>query len=467
MILSVKPEYFTVENNMTSNSNKTLCRFAPSPTGYLHVGNIRTAIINYLYAVKTGGDFILRFDDTDAERTRDEYAKMILVDMDWLGLKYNKFIKQSNRLDLYKKAKDHLIKTGRLYECYESQEEINLQRKAAIASGQAPIYNRASLNLTDEQKKNYQTQGIRPYYRFLLEDKIVAWDDQIKGHISYEGRHFSDPVLIRENDVPTYTFCSVVDDFELNITDIIRGEDHTTNTAIQIQIFEALKDLYPTALIPNFSHLALIKAKDAKISKREGGFDIKSLRQDGFEALTIINLLAQIGTSGSIKIYDHIDDLAKDFDFSRFSKSATNYDLGELETINQKLLAITDFKQIQPKLSAINPEIDEVFWQNLRSNITFLHEINDWWNICKKPFHFDHKKEDLEFLHLASGLLPQDTLNQDCWNIWLNLIKSKTDRKGKDLFMPLRLALTGKEHGPELKVLVNLIARQNIVARLN
>ena len=350
MTLFARPECFTVKNNMISNSAKTLCRFAPSPTGYLHVGNIRTAIINYLFAIKTGGDFILRFDDTDVERTKDQYAEMILKDMEWLGLKYNKLIKQSNRLDLYKKAKDHLIKTGRLYECYESQAELNLQRKAATASGQPPVYNRASLNLTNEQKKNYQDQGIRPYYRFLLEDKIVTWDDRIKGRIAYEGRHFSDPVLVRENDIPTYTFCSVVDDFDLNITDIIRGEDHITNTAIQIQIFEALKDLYPDSLIPNFSHLALIKAKDAKISKREGGFDIKSLRQDGFEALTIINLLAQIGTSESIKIYDHIDTLVKDFDFSKFSKSATNYDLGELETINQKLLTITDFEQIQAKL---------------------------------------------------------------------------------------------------------------------
>ncbi len=452
---------------MTPNSNKIICRFAPSPTGYLHVGNIRAAIINYLYAVKTGGNFILRFDDTDIERTRDQYGEMILKDMVWLGLKYNQFIRQSDRLELYEQAKNHLIKSGRLYECYESQTELNLQRKAAIASGQAPIYNRASLNLTNEQKKNYQDQGIRPYYRFLLEDKIVAWDDKVKGRIAYEGRHFSDPVVIRENNVPTYTFCSVIDDFDLKITDIIRGEDHLTNTAIQIQIFEALKDLYPDSSIPDFAHLALIKAKDAKISKREGGFDIKSLREDGLEPLAIINLLAQIGTSEALKIYDHIDKLAKDFDFSKFSKSATNYDLGELENINQKLLAVTDFEQIKSKLAALNPKIDHFFWQALRSNITFLGEIKDWWDICKQPFHFEHQKEDIEFLHLAASLLPEDTLNQDCWNIWLDLIKSKTNRKGKDLFMPLRLALTGQTHGPELKILVNLISRDDIIARLN
>lgn len=449
------------------NQNKTICRFAPSPTGYLHVGNVRTAIVNYLYSLKTGGDFILRFDDTDTERTKEEYAKMILTDINWLQMTYSKFIRQSDRLNLYLQAKNHLIKTGRLYECYESQAELNLARKAAIASGQAPIYNRASLKLTDEQKKNYQSQGIRPYYRFLLEDKLVAWDDKIKGRIAYEGRHFSDPVLIRENDVPTYTFCSVVDDFDLMVTDIIRGEDHITNTAIQIQIFEALQDLYPQAKIPDFSHLALVKTKDSKISKREGGFDIKQLREDGFEALTIINLLAQIGTSEAIKIYNNIEELSQNFNFSKYSKSATNYDLGELEIINQKLLAITDFKQVEPRLHALNPKIDQYFWQNLRPNITFLHEIKEWWNICKEPFHFDHKKEDIEFLSLAASLLPQDTLNQDCWNIWLNLIKTKTSRQAKDLFMPLRLALTGKKHGPELKTLVNLISRKDIISRLN
>jgi glutamyl-tRNA synthetase len=454
---------------MSSNFNKTRCRFAPSPTGYLHVGNIRAAIINYLYKIKTNGEFILRFDDTDVERTLDEYRKMIITDMNWLNLKYDQFFKQSTRLDIYKKAKNYLIKTGRLYECYESQAELNIQRKSTIASGQAPIYNRASLNLTTEQKQNYESQGIKPYYRFLLKDGSVSWNDKIKGRISYEGRHFSDPVLIRENNVPTYTFCSVVDDFDFKITDIIRGEDHITNTAIQIQIFEALQPLYSDVQIPEFSHLALIKAKESKISKREGGFDIKSLREAGFEPLAIINLLAQIGTSQAIKIYDDINQLAENFDFSNFSKSATNYDLSELENINQKLLASLDFSKIQERLKAIDfcKEIDEIFWQAVKANITFLHEVKKWYNICKKDFHFKHDQQDLEFLNLAANLLPLDTAAANCWEIWLDKIKSSSNRKGKDLFMPIRLALTGEQHGPELKYLVNLISREQIIARLN
>ncbi|MFT7086588.1 MAG: glutamyl-tRNA synthetase, partial [Rickettsiales bacterium] len=244
----------------------TICRFAPSPTGFLHVGNIRTAIINFLYTKKTGGEFILRLDDTDSVRTKDEYRLGILQDMAWLGLEHSKLVKQSDRLELYETAKNKLIKSGRLYECYESDAELNLQRKSQIASGIPPIYNRAALNFTNEQKENYKKDGIKPYYRFLLEDKIVSWEDKIKGKITYPGRNFSDPVLIRDNDVPTYTFCSVVDDIEMEITDIIRGEDHITNTAVQIQIFEGLE-----GKIPNFSHLALIKAKDGKISKRVGG----------------------------------------------------------------------------------------------------------------------------------------------------------------------------------------------------
>ncbi|MBU6338729.1 MAG: glutamate--tRNA ligase [Rickettsiales bacterium] len=444
----------------------TICRFAPSPTGFLHVGNIRAAIINFLYAKKTGGKFLLRLDDTDVERVKDEYRDMILTDMNWLGLKYDSLIKQSDRLDKYEAAKNLLIKSGRLYECYETPDELNIQRKSQIASGLTPIYNRAALNLTEEQKENFRAAGLKPHYRFLLEDKIVSWDDKIKGKITYEGRHFSDPVLVRDNNVPTYTFCSVVDDIEYNITDIIRGEDHITNTAIQIQIFEALiKEM--GGRVPEFSHLALVKASEGKISKREGGFDVKSLRNDGYEAFSIINLLAQIGTSGQINIYKNFDELEKNFALSNFSKSSTNYDISELNHINQKLLQIVDFKDIKPRLNEIGlSEIDENFFNALKANISFLSEFKIWFEICKKEFRYNHKDADKEFLQEAAKLLPQDTKNVNCWQIWLEEIKKNTTRKGKELFMPIRLALSGVEHGPELKTLVNLIARDEIIKRL-
>lgn len=436
----------------------TICRFAPSPTGFLHVGNIRAAIINYLYAKKTGGKFLLRLDDTDVERVRDEYRDQILHDMDWLGLKYDgAVIKQMDRLARYEEAKNQLIKSGRLYECFETPEELNLQRKAQIVSGMTPIYNRNALKLTDEQKENLRAQGLKPHYRFLLENKTTAWEDKIKGRIAYEGLHFSDPVLVRDNGMPTYTFCSVVDDIDYNITDIIRGEDHITNTAIQIQIFEALG-----AKAPEFSHLALVQASAGKISKRDGGFDVKTLRAEGYEAMSVINLLSQIGTSEALKVHKNFDELVADFSFAKFSKSATNYDIGELKNINQKLLQIIDFSEISAR-----QQMTEKTWNALKPNLTFFHEIDEWLKICQEQFRFDNKAEDKEFLAQTASLLPQDTDDENCWNDWLNAIKQNSPRKGKELFMPIRLALSGKEHGPELKFLVNLISREEILARLS
>ncbi len=440
-----------------------ICRFAPSPTGFLHVGNIRAAIINFLYAKKVGGKFLLRLDDTDVERVRDEYRDMIITDMDWLGLEYDSIFKESDRLDKYEAAKNRLIASGRLYECFETAEDLNFQRKSQIASGISPIYNRAALNLNEEQKQALRAQGLKPHYRFLLENKTTSWDDKIKGKITYDGLHFSDPVLVRDNGVPTYTFCSVVDDIDYNVTDIIRGEDHITNTAIQIQIFEALG-----AKAPEFAHLALVKASEGKISKREGGFDVKSLRADGYEPMAIVNLLAQIGTSDSIKIHTNFDELSNSFSFEKFSKSAMNYDISELTTINQKLLQTIDFSNVTSRLKEIGIEetISEKFWNSLKLNINFLHEIKDWIAICNQEFRFKNKESDREFLREASELLPTDTTDENCWNIWLEKIKTKTTRKGKELFMPIRLALTGKEHGPELKFLINLISREEILARL-
>lgn len=441
---------------------KKICRFAPSPTGFLHVGNIRAAIINFLYAKKTGGEFLLRLDDTDVERVRDEYREMILTDMAWLGLEYKKLIKQSERLEKYETAKNQLIACGRLYECFESPEELNLQRKAQIASGLTPIYNRAALNLNDEQKKSLRASGLNPHYRFLLEDKTTSWDDKIKGRITYQGRHFSDPVLIRDNGVPTYTFCSVVDDIEFGITDIIRGEDHITNTAIQIQIFEALG-----GKIPDFAHLALVKAAEGKISKREGGFDIKSLRADGYEPMAIVDLLAQIGTSEPIKIHKNFDGLVEEFDFQKFSKSSTNYDISELANINQKLLQSLDFIEVEPRLKELGlEEVSEKIWQAIKTNISFLNEAKEWLKVFQEDFYFKNKAEDHDFLRQAAEVLPQNTKAEDCWNLWLIEIKKITNRKGKDLFMPIRLALSGKEHGPELKFLVNLLEREEILRRL-
>jgi len=438
-------------------------RFAPSPTGFLHVGNIRAALINYLYAKKNNGEFFLRFDNTDIERTKEEYAKAIIEDLKWLNIDYDRIYKQSDNLDRYEECKNKLIAANRLYECYETQGDLNIQRKSQIASGQKPIYNRASLNLTKEQKQKFRDSGLKPYYRFLLEDKKTSWDDKIKGKIIYEGRHFSDPVLIRENGSPTYTFCSVVDDIDHNITDIIRGEDHITNTAIQIQIFESLE-----AKVPNFAHLALVQAVSGKISKRIGGFDIRSLRQQGFENMTLNNFLTQIGTSKAVEIHKNLDEIINDFSFNKFSKSATKYDINELNIINQKLLQIIDFSEVKEKILSydISQNISEDFFNKIRPNLNFLHEIKDWAEICLSEFYHPNKNEDKEFLKIVANLTPEDTKSPDCWQNWLQKVKEKTDRKGKNLFMPIRLALSGKEHGPEIATLVNLIDRDKIIKRL-
>ncbi len=446
------------------NSNSTIkVRFAPSPTGFLHVGNVRAALINYLYAQKKGGQFYLRFDDTDLERTKEEFKVAIIEDLAWLGIKYDKLFKQSDNLERYEECKNQLIKSGRLYECFETQGELNIQRKSQIASGQQPIYNRASLNLTKEQKQKLIDSGIKPYYRFLLQDQKTAWDDKIKGKIIYEGRHFSDPVLVRENGSPTYTFCSVIDDIDHQISDIIRGEDHITNTAIQIQIFESLG-----AKVPKFAHLALVQAISGKISKRIGGFDIRSLREQGFEAMTLINFLTQIGTSKSLEIHKNIDEIIKDFNFDKFSKSATKYDISELNIINQKLLQIIDFNQVKERILSygINENLAQEFFEKIKPNLNYLHEIKEWHDICFKDFSYKNKAEDKEFLELVASLMPHDTKSQDCWQIWLKNIKEKTDRKGKDLFMPIRLAFSGKEHGPEITTLINLINRDELESRL-
>ncbi|MFZ9180900.1 MAG: glutamate--tRNA ligase [Rickettsiales bacterium] len=447
----------------------TKVRFAPSPTGFLHVGNIRIAIINYLFAKKTNGEFILRFDDTDSARVEAEYSEMIFTDMNWLGLKYDNFFKESDRLARYEQAKNQLIASGRLYECFETAEELNLQRKSQNASGVAPIYNRASLKLSKEQKQELRSKGLKPHYRFLLNDNSTTWDDKIKGKITYEGRHFSDPILIRQEDengfgIPTYTFCSVVDDIDYQITDIIRGEDHITNTAIQIQIFEALN-----AKAPNFAHLALVKASEGKISKREGGFDIKTLRNQGYEAMSIISLLSQIGTSQNINITNNINDLVASFGFEKFSKSSTNYDILELNNINQKLLQILDFQYIQQRVKELNLKynISKELWEMCKSNINFIHEIESWVEIFDEKFRYKNAENHKEFLENCIKVLPSETNHDNSWQIWLDEIKKICDKKGKELFMPIRLALTGKENGPELKYVIKYLSRSEIIQRLS
>ncbi len=453
-------------NEIIYKKMSILCRFAPSPTGFLHVGNIRAAIVNFLYCKKVGGRFVLRLDDTDKSRSSDEFRDMIIKDMKWLGLEFDELVKQSDRLDKYEEAKNVLLKSGRVYECFESEEELKIQRNNQIAAGQRPLYNRHSLNLSEKEKQKLLSEGRKPHYRFLLQNKKVSWKDKIRGEVEYHGIHFSDPVVFRENGCPTYTFCSVVDDLQMGVSDIIRGEDHITNTAIQIQIFESLIEAGFEGKIPHFAHLALIKAIDGKISKRVGGFDVKSLRQDGIEPMALLNLLAQIGTSMSIKVYKTFEELVKEFSFSSYSKSATNYDLDEVKIINQKLIQMLDFEDVKDRLEEIGVNVSEEFYRNVRANLSILADIKIWDDICNKPLRNENAPEDKEFLQKISLILPENTRDVSCWVNWFAKIKEISDRRGKSLFMPIRKALTGLDSGPDLPILINLIDRQEILARL-
>lgn len=436
-------------------------RFAPSPTGLLHVGNLRTALVCWLYAKGQSGEFVLRLDDTDLERSKDEYAEAIQEDLKWLGLDWDALYKQSDRLDKYEAAKQQLIEMGRLYPCYESQEELGVKRKMLLSRGLPPIYDRAALNLTEEEKAKFEEEGRKPHWRFKLEDQTIAWEDEVRGSVAFEGKNLTDPILIRECGTPTYMLPSTVDDIEMEITHVVRGEDHVSNTAIQIQLFEALGGNVPT-----FAHLALIKSKDEEISKRKGGFDIQSLREQGIEAMAINSLFGRIGTSDAIEAVPTIDELAQHFDIHHFGRAAAIYDQEELERINAKLLHQLPLASVSERLQELGLDnIDESFWTSVHGNISRLNELTDWWKICKETL--EPEIDDLEFTTTAADLLPEGEWTQETWSVWINEVKSKTGRKGKELFMPIRKALTAAESGPELKDLLPLIGREKAIARLH
>lgn len=439
---------------------QVITRFAPSPTGKLHIGNVRTALINWLYAKKYGGKFILRMDDTDVARSKEEYKQEIERDLKWLGLEWDSSFNQLSRITRYEECKQKLIASGRLYACYETPEELEIKRKFQLSSGKPPIYDRAALKLTKEQIENYQKQGRKAHYRFLVKDKDIIWQDMVKGEIKYAGGNLSDPVIIRADGTMTYMLCSTIDDIDYNITHVIRGEDHVSNTAIQIQMFEALD-----AVPPTFGHLSLVKAKEDKISKREGGYDIESMRYEKcLEAMAISSFLALIGTSNHVVIHKNLTDLVAQFDINSYSKSPTTFMPEELDQLNHKLVITLEFEEIQNFLTEHNlSKIDKSFWLAVRPNLQKLSDLKEWWQICHAPEQVDDL--DHELLQTSAKLLPAEITNST-WQEWTTQISKASGKKGKELFLPLRLALTGKTSGPELKDLLPLLSRDEILARL-
>lgn len=440
--------------------NKVITRFAPSPTGFLHVGNARTALVNWLYARKHNGKFYLRIDDTDKARSKTEYEDAIIRDLKWLGLNWDDTFNQSSRLAKYEQAKKDLLTSGRLYPCYETPDELEVKRKLQLSRGMPPIYDRAALKLSEDQIAAHQMNGRKPHFRFKILEADIKWHDMVKGEISYHGSNLSDPVIIRADGTMTYMLCSTVDDIEYEISHIIRGEDHVSNTAVQIQMFEAFG-----AKIPDFGHLSLVKTKDDKISKREGGFEISSLRDaENFEAMAINSFFTLIGSGNPVVPNYNMQELIDKFDISSFSKSPTTYMPQELELLNHKLVIHLEYSDVKTRLQEMNlSQIDEKFWLICRPNLQKLSDIKDWWEICNNPKRVDSLDRDL--LSIAARTLPS-TIDENTWSNWTKIISTESGKKGKDLFMPLRLALTGMDNGPELKSLLPLLSRDEILKRL-
>ena len=439
-------------------------RFAPSPTGRLHLGNVRGALINWLFAQRNGGRVLLRLDDTDRERSTPEFAAGIEEDLRWLALGYDEFARQSDRLDRYRAAVEALKAVGRLYPCYETPEELERRRFAQVAGGGAQVYDRASLRLTEAQKKAYQAEGRVPYWRFLLELADIAWVDAIRGPVQFQGAKLSDPVLVRADGSPIYTLASVVDDVELDVSHIIRGEDHVTNTAVQIQLFAALGRDPATIAFAHFS--LLTDASGHNLSKRLGSLSVDVLRAQGIEPMAINSLLARLGTSDPVEPKQTLGELVAGFDLAKFSRAAPKLDLEELNRLNARLLHELPFAAVQARVGALGmPAIDEAFWHAVRPNLSTIAEIKEWWQVCRGSVA--PAIADQAFAAIAARLLPPEPWDETTWGVWTKALADATGRKGRDLFMPLRLALTARERGPELKSLLPMIGRERAVARLS
>jgi glutamyl-tRNA synthetase len=439
-----------------------IVRFAPSPTGRIHIGNARTALLNYLFAKRGGGEFILRFDDTDLERSTREFADGIATDIHWLGIKPDHVIRQSERFALYNEAADRLRAMGKLYACYETEEELERKRKRQAARHLPPVYDRAALKLTDEEKVAFEAEGRKPHWRYLLEDRSVTWTDLVRGPSHVESASLSDPVLIRADGSYLYTLPSVVDDIAMGVTHVIRGEDHVTNTGVQIQIFETL-----SGRSPQFGHHNLLtNASGEGLSKRLGHFSIASLREADMEPMAVASLAVLVGSSEAVRPVPTMDELGVLVDLARLSRAPAKFDEHELDGLNAKLLHHLDYADVAARLERLGIEGGEPFWLAVRGNLALLSDAAQWAKVLAGPVT---RAEELDGAFLAEALarLPSEPWDQETWGLWTAKVKEATGKKGKELFMPLRLALTGLEHGPELKHLLPLIGETKTRERLS
>lgn len=435
-------------------------RFAPSPTGYLHAGNARAALVNFLAARAMGGKLLLRLDDTDTERGRPEFEQAIYDDLRWLGIEWDETARQSDRLARYNEVAEALKASGRLYPCFEGEDELASKRAALVKRKLPPVYDRGALAMTATQRATAEANGKRPYWRFKLSDGAVSWNDLILGSRAIKLATVSDPVLIRADGSPLYTFCSVVDDADLGITHIIRGEDHVSNTAVQIDLLQAITK----APLPRFAHLPLISGGDGeKLSKRIGSISLRSLRKDGIEPAAVTAYLARLGTNKDPAPLP-LAELIASFSLSDFSRSPPRFDARQLLALNRKFLHHLEFADVQDRL----PEgADETFWSAIRGNLDMLTEARRWWEVVAGDFVPPAlPAEHVPVIQEALNAAPQDFSDPGFWKTWTSAISDATGLKGKALYLPLRLALTGEEHGPEMAPLLTLIGPARAGARL-
>ncbi len=442
---------------------KVKTRFAPSPTGMMHIGNARTALITWLFARNAGGEMLLRIDDTDLERSEEKYEKAIEESLMWLGLNWDQKANQKNRMEIYTAKIEALKQAGRIYACYETAEELALKRKSQLSRGKPPIYDRGAIEMTNEQKAKYEAEGRKPHWRFKMEHKPIVWDDLIRGEVKFDGGDISDPVVIREDGSPLYHLCSVIDDVDFRITHVVRGEDHVSNTASHVQMFEALG-----APVPSFAHLPLISDKDGgKLSKRIGSLSIIDLRDnEGLLPMAIVSLLARLGTSDPIEAFTDIKPLIENFSFSKFSRGTPKFDIEEMLRLNTKIVHGLSYEDVKPALSQLGIQgVDQDFWKAVQPNLTKISDIQEWHHVAKGPV--SPVITDPDYIEAALSLLPEGQWNVETWGAWTGAIKDKTGRKGKELFMPLRQALTGMDHGPDMAHMLLLIGPEKAVERLS
>ncbi|MEM6758560.1 MAG: glutamate--tRNA ligase [Pseudomonadota bacterium] len=433
----------------------TTTRFAPSPTGYLHVGNLRTALMNYLIARKAGGTFILRIDDTDPERSEEEYVEAIKGDLEWLGLTWDRVERQSARLERYAAAADDLRAKGRFYEAFETPVELDLKRKKQLNMGKPPVYDRAALSLSDDQRTALRAERGQGVWRFKLDHQRIDWTDGIIGEVSIDAASVSDPVLIRQDGQVLYTLASVVDDTEMGVTDVVRGSDHVTNTATQIQIIEALG-----GSAPRFAHHSLLTGPQGEaLSKRLGTLALRDLRAQGVEPMALLSHLARLGSSRPMELMTDMVALIDGFEVGQFGTAPTKFDVADLFPLTGRYLQTLPLDAVRDCVAdaGVPDTLAEEFWAVIRENIETLNDLPGWWALCRDGADPVIEEDDREFVAQAMSMLPEGPFDADTWGTWTTAVKTQTGRKGRGLFMPLRLALTGQARGPEMAALMPLL----------